>query len=144
MLFVYWRSLILHTKSAGVSFTYSIDIIIIKFASLYFLQALIFSLCNLPVLLIGECDSLYTLRDSDWNNQNEKFLANFIINNNLIILNDSTPTRFQRLNLWKSVLDLAVCIQSIAYKLIWTLYQDPGQSGHFSTRCFLTLSRSVR
>lgn len=61
--------------------------------------------------------------------------------NNLVILNDGSPTRVQKPNLRKPKLDLTMCCQSILYKSTWSLYHILGQCDNFWTTCVVSQSR---
>lgn len=88
-----------------------------------------------PIIMLGDFNSHHSLWGSEWKDQNGENVASFIRENNLVVLNDGSPTRFQRPNLRKSIVDLAICSQSLAHKFVWMVHQDPGSSDHFPIIC---------
>lgn len=91
-----------------------------------------------PVILMGVfnshnlCEVVYRVTK----------MVEFITENNLVVLNDGSQTRFKGPNYRKSVIDLTICSQCIACNSSWFLHQDPGQSKRFPTICVVNRARS--
>ena len=84
-----------------------------------------------PYIIVGDFNSHNTLWGSHKIDCRGKTIENLINNNNLILLNDGSPTFFNSSNGKTSAIDLTLCNSNIANYIDWNALDDPYTSDHF-------------
>ncbi|KAH1015765.1 hypothetical protein HUJ04_007100 [Dendroctonus ponderosae] len=85
------------------------------------------------MVLMGDLNCHHLLWDKTTPNKGGKTLQDFLFNNELILLNDGTPTLLQNPNHGKSALDLTIVSGDLATFSNWRVLPDYGGSDHFPT-----------
>jgi len=87
-----------------------------------------------PVLLCGDFNAHHSFWGGKWQNRRGTVIRNCLIDQNLMVLNDGTPT-FSRWHgglLQESVLDLVLCSLSLVGTVSMTVSDDLRGSDHFA------------
>lgn len=82
-------------------------------------------------ILLGDLNSHHPMWGNPKADKGGNILCDFILERDLIILNDETPTLFQNPNLQKSIIDLAIASNNVAPNLRFEVTPDCGNSDHF-------------
>lgn len=85
---------------------------------------------NPPVFLTGDFNSWSTLWGSATSNSRGKILENFILNEDLIILNNGNPTHFSTHNSFTHI-DVSLCSPHLAPFCSWATLSDLHGSDHY-------------
>ena len=96
---------------------------------------------RLPFILIGDFNSWSPLWGSKVNNERGKLLEDFIICEDLIVLNDGSPTHFSTHRSLTNV-DISLCSAVFAPKFTWNISENLHGSDHFPI--FISLLSSLR
>ena len=97
---------------------------------------------NKNLIIVGDFNCHNTIWGSKKTDKNGKVIENFIIDNNYILLNDSSPTRFDvRYNTYSSI-DLSIATPNIARVSNWQACSENFDSDHFLIKIDISLSSS--
>lgn len=84
-----------------------------------------------PKLIVGDFNSQHPLWGSDISNIMGNHIYNILDNNDILILNDGSPTRFTSPLLNKSCPDISVISVALSPYCTWSTMEDTGSSDHF-------------
>ena len=85
---------------------------------------------NTPLLITGDFNSWSTLWGSTVSNTRGKIIENFILNEDLIILNNGSPTHFSTHNTFTNI-DISMCSPQLAPFCSWKTLRNLHGSDHF-------------
>ena len=84
-----------------------------------------------PVILMGDFNAKHTLWGetscSPWGNLVEELIDH----NDIVLMNDGSPTRFDLYHNTKSAIDLTICSSSLRLDYMWSVDRDPHGSDHW-------------
>lgn len=81
-----------------------------------------------PFIVMGDFNGYNTLWGSETTDCRGRLLEDFIMHNNVNILNDGTPTRITHIS--ETAIDLTLCSPVLTPVLQWTVAESPGDSDH--------------
>ena len=84
-----------------------------------------------PFLLLGDCNSHSALWGSYKTDNRGKIIEELLTNNDMILLNDSSPTHFNIANTKNSAIDLSFCSSNIATCFDWQARDSLYGSDHY-------------
>ena len=84
-----------------------------------------------PFLLLGDFNARHLLWHDIKSNSRGNLILDFIIENQLHILDDNKPTHFDQRTKGYSHIDLSLCTQDLADSYFWNTYDDLCGSDHF-------------
>ena len=84
-----------------------------------------------PFLLVGDFNARHARWHDVKTNSRGNHVFNFIIDNQLHILNGNKPTHFDQRTKGYSHIDLSLCTQDLAEKYFWNTHDDLCGSDHF-------------
>lgn len=90
----------------------------------------VFNDCRSPTLITGDFNSWHHNWGSSRNNKRGTIIDSFINNNNLILLNDKSPTHFSTQNTLTNI-DLTLCTPDLFLHSNWKIENDLWGSDHF-------------
>lgn len=82
-------------------------------------------------IITGDFNAHNTLWGSKTSNKTGKIVENWIEENELVIMNDDTPTRIDDITGKLTNIDLTLSSQLLAHKLLWYVWDDTLGSDHF-------------
>lgn len=91
----------------------------------------IYSHINNKSILMGDLNSHHPIWDEVPMNRGGGILSDFVLNRDLVILNDGTPTMLQAPQNRNSAIDLVILSSDIAHNFTFTVLPDGGNSDHF-------------
>ena len=83
------------------------------------------------LLIVGDFNSHNSLWGSEKNDKNGRLIEDFLLKQNLVILNDGSGTRLDPISGRTSCLDLSLISSGIASKCTWSVFADKFGSDHF-------------
>lgn len=90
----------------------------------------LFSTLPRPYLIVGDFNSHNSAWGGYVTDANGKILLDSIDVNNIVYLNDGSPTMVGRLNARESAIDISLCTPDVAGLFSWKTYEDPCGSDH--------------
>ena len=87
--------------------------------------------CNKNIIILGDFNSHNPIWGSCKTDNNGTLLQDFMENNDLVLLNDGSPTRYDVARNIYSAIDLSIVTSSIANKCHWQVLPDKFDSDHF-------------
>ena len=91
----------------------------------------LFSSIPSPKLILGDFNAKHPNWGSPVSDPRGDIVLDFILNNNLYLLNDGSPTFYRASQDQYSHLDLTFCTNNISNKFSWETYHDRLSSDHF-------------
>lgn len=88
-----------------------------------------------PLILLGDLNAQHTCWGSGKTNTRGKNVLEFINEENMIYLNDGTPTRITRPDENISAPDIGICSADIGLQCTWRVEMDCGGSDHLPVLC---------
>lgn len=95
------------------------------------------------IIIMGDFNSHHPLWDESPINRGGIRLVNFIIENDMVILNDGSRTLVQNPNSSLSAVDLTIVSSALAINSNWKVISDCGNSDHYPTILQLNLSNNL-
>ena len=84
-----------------------------------------------PFFLVGDFNARHLIWHDEKTNSRGKLILDFILKWHLHILNNETPTHYDKRTNSYSHIDLSVCTQEISSDYIWRVYEDRCGSDHY-------------
>lgn len=93
-------------------------------------------------VLMGDLNSHHPQWDASPTNKGGRVVSDFILDKDLVILNNGTPTKIQAPSHNHSAVDLTIVDGHLAIKSQWSVLQDSGNSDHFPTRLVIDIQNN--
>lgn len=133
-----WQALVIELDKCCIICTYIPPDV--RFYSHYITE--LTSICPKPYFIIGDLNCQHQAWGSSWCNPNGNRLNQYIIEENLIILNSGEPTRITPPRTI-SVPDITLCSPSISLNCSWNVLADYGSSDHFPILISMSSQRRI-
>ena len=93
---------------------------------------------NSPVLVVGDFNGWNSIWGSSYNNDRGKLLKSLILDTELSVLNDKSPTHLSTRNTF-FLIDLSLCSIALLPLAYWKSFTDLHRSNHFPIKFFLKI-----
>lgn len=93
---------------------------------------------NDKIVIMGDFNSHHPLWDNAPINRGGRIISDFLLQNNLIVLNDGSATLLNNVRHYNvSAVDLSLVSNNLALNALWSVIRDCGNSDHFPTKVTL-------
>ena len=99
--------------------------------------------CNKKIFLCGDFNSHNTLWGSILTDKNGEIVEDFLVNNELMILNDGSPTRLNPHSGNMSCLDLSFVSKEIGIRCMWYATKETHGSDHFVININIKVGKNI-